>query len=1607
MKKFITLITFIAFFSLTAEKLLAQGCPPCPQSFNISDSVRCNFADHQKPSSTPGPYTNAQLITACKNSRMSYAIAVTPFGCYPGITYSVISVTGGTLISASGNQFTILFGASGTANVMIAFNIPAGAGSAPCRDTISSNFTLINKPVAAFSFAPQPACFNNPTTINFNSSASVNAVNYFWNFGDGFNSILANPSHAYTAPGSYVVTLIVSNNQSPNGQPACIQCIDSVKHTVVIDNLPGPDITCVASVCAGDTVKYCTGASGCGTYTWTPIGGTVLSGQNTPCVTIIWGSGTPQGSLNLVVSGCPTAYCTSGTTVNIPIIPVTGTIVGPGLVCIGSSSNYSLPSWPGTTYAWTLSGGGILNPYNTNTSTVTVNWGNVPGNFTLTCNYIDSALGCGGIATFPVNVRPTMAISGISALCVGLNSSLNATRPVSIPIAANWVIAPAGATILSGNGTPSVNINWGVAGTYTVTATALIPGNVCAPAVYTVTVYPAPVISSINGADSICANQTNVYSATSNSTGLFFWNVTNGTPTMLGVNNDSVQVAWAGSGPYSISVSQVSNPNNCVSNTLIKNVFPYPTPLLSGAVNVCADAIENYSILNIVGGNFQWSIYPPSFGTIISGQGTANVQIKWHGNNNPGFTNTVHLYYGVCLKDSIAININEPTAATITPSGSMCTGGVTLSTGATGTFSWSCTEHPIVPTPGNTPSISGITQPGHYSVQIQNYNGTGCTVTATYNLPDVGRPNAQISATGPVVYCLPNVPSMTMQAVNGPGYTFQWFLNNVFVGGGNPLPVNTLTTAGTYSYYCIVTQGTCTDTSNIVNVVLMNCPPGPGGACGPAAITITSITGCNPFTLTPAIVAPPGATIIGNPTIYHYEDNTTVNSYTTKTFATLGFKQVKLCVDILLADNVTVCTVCKDTIVPVTAAANFTSNVGCKRIDLFDASATIPAGGISSYNWTVGLNPGNTPVPLPVASFNNNAIPNPVLIVNQSGSYIVSLTIKVGACFITHRDTFAISVPNAAFNLNNSCVGTPVTFSSVFPALSHFWSFGDAATSYTDPTFHSYSAAGTYNVIHIVTDANGCKDTVTKPITIVPAPVCNVAYSGPTTFCLNDSLVLNACLGLTGIQWYNNGSAISGATGITYTALQTGNYHFIATAPGAGSCKVVSDTVVISVVQGPNATISTIGTKCAGSTFIAAVPLCAGCFYQWNVDGSPAGNANQISGITGAAPFTIGTHTIQAIVTNPAGCVDSSTITVVFNNNPNVSITAAPNPPQLCSNNLYTLTATTNASLPSWAWVYNNINTVLSTTNVLLASATGNYTVQVTDGVTGCKAIAIQQILPSPDLLLFPAGCDSLCDTSHLYVPLASLNGNLVGYNIDWYDNAPPYLLPIWNGVSFPLLTLGPGNHNLSVIVTAPNGCVDTSTVYSVYVKPCLKPLAVKDLALKVRQVGPFALLNWTVNQEIDNDYFIAERSDDAVHFSFAGKIYSRGNSAVQQSYTLKDPIRKYNQYIYYRIRSVDKSGETISSIVKLLPMAVPEESITAVPNLVIDETDILIQSNSFMKTSLVIYSADGKELKAIPVTMQKGANSFRLDMNELPGGLYFVSIVLGERKLSVRIVKR
>ena len=101
-----------------------------------------------------------------------------------------------------------------------------------CSKSITGNIFIYKEPTIDFTLAPGNQCA--PFTAQFiDLSTSDTPIQYAWDFGDGATSTGQNPSHIYTIPGVYPITLGTSTNKG------CIANL-SLTQSDLVDVKPRP-----------------------------------------------------------------------------------------------------------------------------------------------------------------------------------------------------------------------------------------------------------------------------------------------------------------------------------------------------------------------------------------------------------------------------------------------------------------------------------------------------------------------------------------------------------------------------------------------------------------------------------------------------------------------------------------------------------------------------------------------------------------------------------------------------------------------------------------------------------------------------------------------------------------------------------------------------------------------------------------------------------------------------------------------------------------------------------------------------------------------------------------------------------------------------------------------------------------------------------------------------------------------------------------------------------------------------------------------------------------------------------------------------------------------
>lgn len=103
-------------------------------------------------------------------------------------------------------------------SIQSAFDI-YGACSPELASTVNAWYAVglgnayVSTVVSDFEASSTEICFL-PAKVQFENLSNYNSVSYLWDFGDGNSSMLVNPEHTYSAPGTYTVKLTAIGNST-------------------------------------------------------------------------------------------------------------------------------------------------------------------------------------------------------------------------------------------------------------------------------------------------------------------------------------------------------------------------------------------------------------------------------------------------------------------------------------------------------------------------------------------------------------------------------------------------------------------------------------------------------------------------------------------------------------------------------------------------------------------------------------------------------------------------------------------------------------------------------------------------------------------------------------------------------------------------------------------------------------------------------------------------------------------------------------------------------------------------------------------------------------------------------------------------------------------------------------------------------------------------------------------------------------------------------------------------------------------------------------------------------------------------------------------------
>jgi PKD repeat protein len=697
----------------------------------------------------------------------------------------------------------------------------------------------------------------------------------------------------------------------------------------------------------------------------------------------------------------------------------------------------------------------------------------------------------------PTVVSPNVSVSPGTSICAGQAitfTELNNYPPATATY--QWNVNGNAVTGATSNIFTTTTLNNGDQVTVTIT-----PG--CGTAVTSnpiaITVTPnttASVSISANPGTTICQGTSVTFTATPTNGGAspsYSWTV-NGNA--VGTNSPTYTTNTLQNGDVVQVTMQSSIPctNSATSQVTMTVNTPLPVSVnisASTGTNICAGQSVTFTATPTNGGanpTYQWQLngnnIPGATGstyttTTLNNNDVINVVMTSSlscVSGNPAFSNNIQFTVNTPVTPGVVISAN--------PSTPVCQGtNITFTATPSNvinppSYQWYINGNPVSGATSSTFSTTSLNNGDVVTVELTSNDACVTQSTVTSNAI-----NAQINSPLPVSVnvtasnnsvCAGTNVQFTANVNNGGTPTYQWQVNGVNQGTNSPIfdyvPSNgdVITVIVTSSLSCVSNNPATS------NAITMTVNPNPTVSCSG-----TNATFGNPNTFTATATGAAPITYV-----FDFGDGnqiTTNNSSVNHTYSTTGsFNYV-----VTITDGNGCTASCNGSVNvtnPPIPVANFTTQnniwAGCSPLTINFVNTSQNA---NTWEWNFGDGSPNSNALNPTHTFVNPGVYNMYLAVQNN----FGLDTAFATIIVYPNPTAGIKVLTV-----NPNIFEPTQFQDNSTGASAWeWDFGDPASgannfSTDQNPSHQYTSGGTYTVKLVVTNAFGCKDSITKQVSI-------------------------------------------------------------------------------------------------------------------------------------------------------------------------------------------------------------------------------------------------------------------------------------------------------------------------------------------------------------------------------------------------------------------------------------------------------------------------------------------------------------------------------------------
>jgi gliding motility-associated-like protein len=927
-----------------------------------------------------------------------------------------------------------------------------------CTDSVSKTIKVLPRPVAGFTADVTTKC-QPPLAVNFQDQ-SANGVSWLWNFGDGGTATSQNPSHTYTAYGSFDVQLIVTNASGCSDTITKPGFIKILRPVISFPSLPVKGcipfaVSPVASINSLDAVT---------SYLWDFGDGTTSTAANPSHTYTV--QGTYGVSLTITTSsGCTETY-SLGEAVKVGRKPIINFVGAPNPVCAFQPVQFTNLTNESDQWYWDFGDGTSSNQQNPSHQYTDT------GLFNVTFYAVNN--GCTDSLLIPdyIRIKPPIARFGYQSTCLNrrqfnfLDSSIGAT---------SWFWD-------FGDGTTSTLQNpvhiFPSYTTYNVSLT--VSNDTCSHSITKAVVAINEAPDFIANPNPTCRPNTVYFTATAvntNNVVEYSWDL--GTGTYFSTTSPTIFNYYNTSGFYSITLV-TTDIYGCKDTTVKPNYVHItgPTAGFTATNNTgCKGLTTSFNDLSQSDGispivNWKWdfgdgvvqTFNAPPFQHTYAGAGTFSVKL-------------IVTDAGGC-KDSLfipdVVRTSDPKALFYSADTLACPGSTVQFTNASAALNytsfWDLGNGSSSSQNSPATTYAGA---GQYTIKLTITDQNGCMDSLTKpNYITVNKPLASYTVNDSISSCTP----FEVQFTN----TSQYYVSSLWdLGGGMSTIANPVTfynTPGIYPIQLIVTSpGNCKDTAYGTIKVF--------DTVG-SKITYLPLDGCKPLAVDLNAFSP-------GPMNYTWDfgDGVLINNDLVNINHLYNFFG-DFVPKVIMTDpaGCIIAVTGLDTIHIKGATVKFglDNRFFCDSGSVSFIDSTMYNDSLSVYNWDFG--DGAT-----------SHVQNPKHNYTAPGFYTVSLNVQTqNACVDTFRLNNVIKiVQSPLISVGGDsviCVNDFMRHLGVFDrsdtsAVNWSWQFPNGNSSLLqDPALQVYGTAGNFVVSTIATNSSGCKDTAVKNILVNPLP---------------------------------------------------------------------------------------------------------------------------------------------------------------------------------------------------------------------------------------------------------------------------------------------------------------------------------------------------------------------------------------------------------------------------------------------------------------------------------------------------------------------------------------